>query len=245
MPDSIPLSTVKQLMQQQRDDFNSIIETVMRSFNERHDALQKTVVELKISLEFTQKEVESLKTADRSGEAIDLTQQKVDDLVSKIDYLENQSRRNNIIIDGILESPSETWSETETKVQDLLQSKLSFSEKPHIERAHRIGSHRTSRHRPVVVKFQRYKDRESALKNARNLKGSAISIRDDVSERVQASRKRQLDQLKEAKRSGKVAYFSLDRLIIKERVGVPNQVNHDADKVNSIRPNTRSQSVVD
>ena len=112
-----------------------------------------------------------------------------------------------------------------------------------VERAHRIGAAKASRQRPVVVKFHRYKDREATLKNARNLKGCPVSVRDDVSERVQTSRRNQMDKLREARENGKIAYFSLDRLVIKDRV--PAKPTNDVNAQSLRRPNTRSKSAVD
>ena len=38
----------------------------------------------------------------------------------KMEYLEGQSRRNNLVFDGIAESPGETWAEAEEKVKKVL-----------------------------------------------------------------------------------------------------------------------------
>lgn len=45
-------------------------------------------------------------------------------LSGKADYLAGQSRQNNIVIDGIQESQSETWAESEDKVCKLPLEKL-------------------------------------------------------------------------------------------------------------------------
>ena len=57
----------------------------------------------------------------------------------KMGYLENQSRRNNIRIDGITEEGNETWLETETRAKQVLKEKLNLECEPEIERAHRVG----------------------------------------------------------------------------------------------------------
>ena len=44
--------------------------------------------------------------------------QKLDD---QTDYLENQSRRNNLRIDGIKERGDETWEETEAALRRTLE----------------------------------------------------------------------------------------------------------------------------
>ena len=45
----------------------------------------------------------------------------------KLKYLENQSRRNNVRIDGIPEEDNETWLNTETQANEVLQEKLQLS----------------------------------------------------------------------------------------------------------------------
>ena len=44
-----------------------------------------------------------------------------------MEYFENQSRRNNIRIDGIPGEPNETWEETEPNAKVALKSKLNLS----------------------------------------------------------------------------------------------------------------------
>lgn len=76
-------------------------------------------------------------------------------LATKVDYLEGQSKRNNLIIDVIAESPRETWAELEKKVKSLFVEKLQL---------HREGKgtlywepgRETPRH--IVVRFHKYKD---------------------------------------------------------------------------------------
>ena len=41
----------------------------------------------------------------------------IDYHIDKLEYLENQSRRNNIRIDGISEEENESWDTTEEKVK--------------------------------------------------------------------------------------------------------------------------------
>ena len=55
--------------------------------------------------------------------------------VNKLEYQENQSRRNNIRVFGIPESAGETWEMAETKVRDAIKEKLDIE--VDIERAHR------------------------------------------------------------------------------------------------------------
>ena len=51
-----------------------------------------------------------------------------------LEYMDNQSRRNNIRVNGILESSRKTWEEAEEKVKDAVKTKLGID--IDIERAH-------------------------------------------------------------------------------------------------------------
>ena len=60
-------------------------------------------------------------------------------LKGAIDRLENQSRRNNLVLHGIEETETETWEECEQKVGDELQEKLGIhTDDILVERAHRL-----------------------------------------------------------------------------------------------------------
>ena len=61
----------------------------------------------------------------------------IDYHMDKLEYLEKQSRRNNIRIDGILEEENESSDTTEEKVKQVLAEKLNPEEALHVERAHR------------------------------------------------------------------------------------------------------------
>eukprot|EP00112_Aurelia_sp_Birch-Aquarium-sp1_P021531 Seg582.19 transcript_id=Seg582.19/GoldUCD/mRNA.D3Y31 product="hypothetical protein" protein_id=Seg582.19/GoldUCD/D3Y31 len=65
-----------------------------------------------------------------------------DNVESKLEYMENQSRRNNIKILGIQEDKDEekTWDDTEEVVRKALKEKLNLEDNFEIERCHRIKS---------------------------------------------------------------------------------------------------------
>ena len=54
--------------------------------------------------------------------------------IEKTVYLENQSRRNNLRFEELLDDDNETWDETEAKVENVLVEKLDFESAPEIER---------------------------------------------------------------------------------------------------------------
>lgn len=128
--------------------------------------------DLQESLEFSQKDIDELKpyaTKRDSVEAdIEDIYSSIDYHMDKLEYLENQSRRNNIRVDGILEAENESWDATEEKVKEVLKDKLSLEFESSIERAHRVGKIVTgTRRRPrtIVCRLRDWKQKELIIKS--------------------------------------------------------------------------------
>jgi hypothetical protein len=80
-----------------------------------------------------------------------------------------------MVVNGIAESPDATWMESEDKVRETISEKLKMDHrKNEVERAHRTGKHTTGPgdwHRPIVVKFLRFKDKIAVLERVMILRG--------------------------------------------------------------------------
>lgn len=98
-------------------------------------------------------------------------------LRDKVDNLEQYSRRNCVRIFGV---PEESTENTEAKVCDLIKSNLTIDIHPNlIDRCHRVGKP-SKNARPIIVKFTSYKTRERIIKSRKLLKGTKISIKEDL-----------------------------------------------------------------
>lgn len=188
----------KDMLDLQEKNFKTFLQLFMETTNKRVDDLVKDFTEYKKSLDYTQAQVdEQKKTSDEMAtkcrEArtdINTVCQSALALDGKADYLEGQSKRNNVIIDGIPESQRESWEETEDKVRQILAEKLQMDEKRiEVERAHRTGDSSGDRPRPVVVKFLRWKDKAAIMARGNKLKGTNIYLNEDYSEAVRLRRK--------------------------------------------------------
>ena len=209
----------------------------VESSNTRVDPFVKEptreLCELKASLEYTQREVADLKSVTErtthsstaSSRDIEKVTQTIEEIKQNVDYLENQSRRNNLRIDGIDEMHGETWIQTESLVRETLTAKLDFTKEEadsiEIERAHWVGKRRigTHEHKPrsVVVKFGKFKDREGVIKKARETKSPGLYVNEDYSQRVIDRRKELMPAMKKAREEGKIAYLSFDKLVVRDR----------------------------
>ena len=95
----------------------------------------------------------------------------------KLEYLDNQSRRNKVCIDGIPED-NKNWLNTETKAKEVLQEKLHLSFEPVIERAHLTGTRSrpgaadgtNTRPRTIVCRLRDWKKKDEILRAARRMK---------------------------------------------------------------------------
>ena len=134
-----------------------------------------SVASLKASLEFTQKDVGnllSLKSKLVSAEK-DIVEIKnsVELYGNKIEYQENQSRRNNIRVFGIPESAGETLESAETKVKDAIKEKLDIE--VDIEHAHRVERRKSgginqhqagAKPRVIVCRLGSWKQKEAVVR---------------------------------------------------------------------------------
>ena len=218
------------MLDMQERIFRNLFESVLSSVNIRIDEIVKSVAEQKASLEYSQQDIDDLwkftdTLAGMEDELDDIQLRSLKDKEDKIEYLENQSRRNNIRVVGIPEDEHETWSDTETKVKHVLEGKLHLSFEPEIERAHRIGAKPrsgaansdTRRPRVVVCRLRDWKQKDAILRAARRVKPSGVFFNEDLASLTLEKRKLQMDKYNEARRTGNIAYFVMDRLVIKER----------------------------
>ena len=95
--------------------------------------LFRQVLELtKKSLEFTQNQLveeinkvkTDIKTVEKNIKDIDEDLLDPDHVSAKLVEFEDSSRQINFCIDGLLETPNDTWEACEDKVQELIQTRL-------------------------------------------------------------------------------------------------------------------------
>ena len=221
----------KELLDQQEKSYKSCLQVIVDSMFACMDNLvkdtlnmSKDIQDLKASLQFSQADLDDLQaTKACSTEKIQVIsdsladyQTSINNLFEKMDYVENQTRRNNLLIDGVSDSKSESWSEIEINVKKVISDHLKIDSKLiEIERSHRTGKYdHAGRPRPIVVKLLRYKNKEEILKRAKSLKGTNIFINEDFSENVRMKRKNLLPQLREERKKGNIAFLKYDQLVV-------------------------------
>ena len=102
------------------------------------------------------------------------------DIIWKLIELEDRSRRNNLRIDGIEETPNETWEYCEIEIQELIKDKLKMNEHFEIYRCRRLSRKKNqNRPRTIICRITKFKEKQKILKNVKLSKNIGIFIYED------------------------------------------------------------------
>lgn len=109
------------------------------------------------------------------------------DLADRTDDLEQYQRRNNLRVFGVEETNGE---DTNNLIKKLCQDQLGISlSGSALCRTHRVGrqpkptADGRRQHRPIIVRFVSYQDRRQVFAAKKKLKGSGVTIREDLTAR--------------------------------------------------------------
>ena len=100
-------------------------------------------------------------------------------LKDKMNEMENYSRRENLILDGIPEQNGENCG----NLCKELRKCLAITQNIEVVRAHRLGGNMDKRkgNRPMIIRFRFYEDKELVLRNRSKLRNSGIFLNDGFS----------------------------------------------------------------
>lgn len=170
-------------------------------------------------------------------------------LENKIDQLENQSRRSNLIVYGLAEAENETSETLEHQVNnEIIKNILELKEPIAIERIHRLGRPEEGKIRPVIFKLLDWRDKSLILKNGFKLKDTVLSIGEDFSRRIREVRKNLWQRSKIHRDKGEKVYMAFDKLYIDGQTYVWDNEAGDIKPIqktsaaNKTRPMTTSQT---
>ena len=146
-----------------------------------------------------------------------ILREKVNSLTEKCDYIENQSRRNNLLFSGIESCPGETWEQCEEKVREVMSEGMGIKDKVEIERAHRVG-----KGDGIIVQFLSYKQKANILYRASTLKNSVkfkqVFVREDFSFEVRKKRGALRETARVLRDKGQKSKLRYDKLVTSESV---------------------------
>lgn len=129
--------------------------------------------------------------------------------------LQARSMRDNLIFTGIPEPPAD---QPENAVKDFLikQLKLPTDTVDNItfHRVHGLGQKHSYSTRPIIVKFEHFKQKELVQKQGRQLRGTDFGINDQYPPEIIHRRKQLFPIRKQMIKDGKRAIISVDKQYI-------------------------------
>ena len=219
----ITMPVLKEMLEIHERAYRTTMQLMMDSVKDDIKSLKQSVDEMKQSLHYSQKDINDVKTKIEKIEektknvdkSIANSQMYIKDLYNKQEYLENQSRHNNVKVLGIPEKNEkdqiETWDECEEKVKE---EKLGIKTELIIERAHRVGRKRphprnlengskiTSKPRPIVAQFAFWKQKDQVVQAARESKPKDVQFLEDYSKKTLEKRKELIPKLIAERKKG-------------------------------------------
>ena len=195
--------------------------------------LKTLVVDLQTSLESSQKDLEDTKTSLRlAQDSLASIQTKNIDLENKSCQLESlnkglkdhlikqecQSRRDNLLFDGVAEADGEIWDDCRHKIIQFLATEMNIenAETIKIARCHRLGPRKANSDRPrtIIAKFHWFGDRDKVWNSRQKLKGKKFWVAEDFPVEIQNRRHKLLPVMKEARKQNMKSTVSVDKLIV-------------------------------
>lgn len=203
------------------------IENKLSGFDSRLsliEVLHREFQALRHSLEFSQNQIDSLtqdnKSLHHSVKTIttQLTSVTADNKAMKETILDLQARsmRDNLVFTGISE---QTTEDPEKSIKEFMSKQLKLSAETvnniTFHRVHRLGPrNNNNRPRPIIAKFEHYKQKDQVRQQGRQLKGTDYGLNDQYPKEIMQRRKVLFPIRKNMMKEGKKAIISLDKLYI-------------------------------
>lgn len=161
------------------------------------------------------------------------------DLHEKVIRLEDQSRRDNLLIHGFPEVRGESDQDCLRKVYDLLVKGLHIPpdvlNQMRVVRCHRKGPFVKGKNRPIIIKMHFFPDKQYILSCAGSLKGTKFFINEDYSVETESRRRVFYPVMKTARLNPQYkdkVKLQVDRLVVdgksykaKDVMDLPDAIN--------------------
>lgn len=162
-----------------------ILEEIKVSKNELKSALEASETRLLLKIEDQKENIKELENENLL-------------LKQKIEYLEQKSKRNNLVIFGLNKKRAELDVETVCKeIKRLVEVELNHSE---ISDFYQLGNKQSA---PLKIELTSYLKKKIILKNCKKLKGTGVAISEDLTQTQREDYKNLLPYLTHHRESGK------------------------------------------
>uniref|UniRef100_A0A8D9BR67 Endonuclease-reverse transcriptase n=2 Tax=Cacopsylla melanoneura TaxID=428564 RepID=A0A8D9BR67_9HEMI len=143
-------------------------------------------------------------------------EQKVGVNSEKINNLEKEKRKRNVVIFGLEQDQNENFKSLEEKVLKMIRDKMEIEIYPfEVDFIKRIG--KSNDKKPVLMGLTTWKRKMEIISNGKKLKDSGISVKEDYPPEVQEIRKKLFEDMKTEREKGNKAYIRYNKLIVEAK----------------------------
>ena len=202
------------------ESIGAVIKSLEENLNKvqsRVETLKQDQAKSKVAMNEMQDGLQALNTIVEGSRTVDdgvkkYCDDKYKELQDKLLYAEVYQRRENLRFYGIKESPEgkeDACSTLRGFFEQVLCIQPDEIQQIEFQRMHRVGkTNEDGRSRPIIARFLRYQDREFIFSKTSLLKDSQFRISADLPKEIVKRRGNLSKKSLEARKSGKLAYFS-------------------------------------
>ena len=212
------IKTLSDSVKEMRNDVNEVL-TSIKSVNTTNERIEKRIESMTTMYEALEAKVN---TACEQYNTLFLKQRQLEE---RIIAVETYSRRDNLLINGIPESTTESQGDCLNLVRKLFEETMGINHAVQMEIAscHRLGRPPSSssagtqsqnRPRTVIVRFKYYEDRQHVWQAKKTLKDSGYFINEDFPTEIIERRKTLIPIMQKAKKLGHTSFLVKDKLHI-------------------------------
>ena len=234
---SLDDNALKFVLDQNLNTKKTFVQMLFDNIKKETEALKQENVDLRSSLEFSQKDISDLKTecsrlkglltnVNNGSNSSQSPCYSLDQVSERVRVLEDSARGKNIRIIGLEELKDENSEQTQHKVNKLIADKLKLSD-CQVLKSFRAGKNIPTtveelreKPRPIIAELSSISNKMSCLKMSKNLKGTKIYVNEDVCRATLDIRLQKMDLLKKKREEGCIAYFSGVNIVSKPRSAV-------------------------
>lgn len=200
----------------------SVLDNKIDSVNRDVNTVKNRVEELEKSTQFISETFDelSVKTdeavSERAGIKKEIVKLTTENKQLREDIIDMQARsmRDNLLFFGLKEDREENCTDVVLDFCENVLEMTNAKDRLEIDRAHRLGKFKPDKTRPIVVKFNKFTQREEVRKNTKKLEKTGYGIGQQFPKEIQERRKVLVPVLKRAKENNKKVFMVRDKLYI-------------------------------
>ncbi len=142
-------------------------------------------------------------------------------LKQKVIELEDRSRRDNLVIEGLDDEEKESKNDCERKAREYMKKDLKIENAKSIVigRVHRLGKYTANKKRATIIKFDRYKERERVWEK-RKKAPKGTRVKENFSRETDRDRSQLYPIMKAARDKGYYSRLDGNKLLVSNDAGI-------------------------